>query len=256
MMKNIKKAIVLMMFAALSVTAIGCAKDEGPLPISEMARAQAEGIVSGISNTDDASSAELHAMEEADVKAFFKDYGYSIEGKTFLNGLDGWLGLKEEFGQLQSISEPQMSSDKDSVTALFIVKGSTRDGKITVIMDKNNKITSITTSADYTVGENMEKAGLNTVLGMGTTFVILIFLSLIISLFELLPGNGGRKTKEAEKSTPVDNVVSQIAEREELAGDDALVAVITAAIAAYEGGASAGSAGGDGFVVRSIRRHY
>jgi sodium pump decarboxylase gamma subunit len=90
---------------------------------------------------------------------------------------------------------------------------------------------------------------------MGTTFVILIFLSLIISLFELLPGNGSKKKAEAEKSTPVDNAVSQIAEREELAGDDALVAVISAAIAAYEGGA-AGSSSGDGFVVRSIRRHY
>ena len=213
MMKNIKKAIVLMMFAALSVTAIGCAKDEGPLPISEMARAQAEGIVSGISNTDDASSAELHAMEEADVKAFFKDYGYSIEGKTFLNGLDGWLGLKEEFGQLQSISEPQMSSDKDSVTALLIVNDSTRDGKITVIMDKNNKITSITTSADYTVGENMEKAGLNTVMGIGTVFVILILISILISCFSIIPKLEEvfeRKMDQARKMSIPEEVRDQI----------------------------------------------
>nr|MCR5746084.1 OadG family protein [Lachnospiraceae bacterium] len=126
----------------------------------------------------------------------------------------------------------------------------------TVIMNPKNKITSITTSADYTFAEKVSKAGLNTVLGMGTTFCILIFLSLVISLFKFLPGNESYRTNAKEETkTPVDNAVSQIAEREELAGDDALVAVISAAIAAYEASNGNVSSSGDGFVVRSIRRH-
>ena len=60
-------------------------------------------------------------------------------------------------------------------------------------------------------------------------------------------------------AAPVENAVSQIAEREELASsasdEGELIAVITAAIAAYEA-ANGSSAGSDGFVVRSIRRHY
>ncbi len=255
MMKNIKKAIMLMMFAALSVMVFGCAKNEGNLQISDSFTAQANGIIGGITNTDDASAAELKAMEMDEIKSFFRDYGYSIEGETFINGLDGWLGLKEEFGQVKGISEPEMSSTPDEVHATYKVEGTTRNGKIIVIMNPNNKITSITTSAEYSFAEKVGKAGLNTVLGMGTTFVILIFLSFIISLFKFLPGNEGLRAKE-EPKTPVDNAVSQIAEREELAGDDALVAVITAAVAAYESSNSNAGGSGDGFVVRSIRRHY
>ena len=46
-----------------------------------------------------------------------------------------------------------------------------------------------------------------------------------------------------------DPVVTQIAKKEELSDDTELVAVIAAAIAAYEGSGST-----DGFVVRSIRK--
>ena len=47
----------------------------------------------------------------------------------------------------------------------------------------------------------------------------------------------------------MDNVVAQNVEKEELSDDLELVAVISAAIAAYEGSGST-----DGFVVRSIRK--
>ena len=67
------------------------------------------------------------------------------------------------------------------------------------------------------------------------------------------------KAKEDKMAAPVSKAVSQIAEREELESgnetDDAeLVAVITAAVAAFAG--ASGGTSGDGFVVRSIRRRY
>jgi len=259
MKSMMKKAIALVMFAALSITLAGCGGNEPDLPVSEMAYAEASGIMGGISNTDEMSAAEFMEMEDEEVEAFFKQYGYSIDGAAFKNGLDGWISLKEEFGGVEAISDPEMSSDPDSITATFFITGNRRNGTCVVVMDHRNKIKSITTSAEYTIQENMTKAGLNTLLGMGTTFVILIFLSIVISLFKFLPGAGGAKAKQDKKSAPVDNAVSQIAEREELAAADStedegeLIAVITAAIAAYE---SASGGSGDGFVVRSIRRHY
>lgn len=259
MKSMMKKAIALVMFAALSVTLAGCGGNEAALPVSEMAYAEASGIMGGISNTDETSAAEFMDMEDEDVEDFFKQYGYSIDGAAFKNGLDGWLSLSEEFGGVEAISDPEMSSDSDSITATFYITGKLRNGTCVVVMNHRNKITSITTSAEYTLAEDMSKAGLNTLLGMGTTFVILIFLSLVIGLFKYLPGAGGAKAKQDKKSAPVDNAVSQIAEREELAASDSaedegeLIAVITAAVAAYEA-QSGGS--GDGFVVRSIRRHY
>lgn len=94
------------------------------------------------------------------------------------------------------------------------------------------------------------KALLNTVMGMGTVFVVLVFISWIIGLFKYL----NKPVKEEVKKEPapvVDNVVAQIEETEELSDDSELVAVITAAIAAYEGTAGASNSG---FRVRSIKR--
>jgi hypothetical protein len=64
-------------------------------------------------------------------------------------------------------------------------------------------------------------------------------------------GGGGKKKQSDKEITQksMENVTSQIAEQEELTNDAELVAVIAAAIAAYEG-----SGGTDGFVVRSIRK--
>ena len=99
---------------------------------------------------------------------------------------------------------------------------------------------------------------LNTIMGMGTVFIVLIFISLIISLFvhipELEQKMKGKKEKEAPKARPVKAapVVEETQEEEDLMEDDALVAVIMAAILASRGGAGTGSA--DKLVVRSIRR--
>ncbi|HOO28389.1 MAG TPA: OadG family protein, partial [Lachnospiraceae bacterium] len=103
-----------------------------------------------------------------------------------------------------------------------------------------------------------ERAGLNTLMGMGTVFAVLILLCLIISCFKFIPRiqasfGKDKKTKiETTKNESVDNTIAQIIEKEELTDDLELVAVITAAIAAA---GTAGTAGGtDGFVVRSIKR--
>ena len=98
----------------------------------------------------------------------------------------------------------------------------------------------------------MAKAGMNTLLGMGTVFCVLILICLIISCFKFIPkiqGVFSGKDKKAEKTvaeTAVDNTIAQIIRKED---DQELIAVIAAAIAASEGAAST-----DGYVVRSIRR--
>lgn len=103
----------------------------------------------------------------------------------------------------------------------------------------------------------MVKAGLNTLVGMGTVFVVLILISAIISCFKLISkvqGGSSAKAeaKKTEVSTGIDNAVAQIAAKEEVVDVNnnlELVAVIAAAIAASQGAAST-----DGLVVRSIIR--
>ncbi len=84
-------------------------------------------------------------------------------------------------------------------------------------------------------------------------FTVLIIIALVISLFPLINKMTEKKPETSKEITQksMETVTSQIAEKEELSDDDELVAVIAAAIAAYQGSATAG---GDGFVVRSVRK--
>ena len=100
-------------------------------------------------------------------------------------------------------------------------------------------------------GEKMKQAGMNTLLGMGTVILVLIFISFIISRFKYISQlqNKTQKKPEEEKiDIPVSQPVSHAEVQEELTDDLELVAVITAAIAAAQGTST------DGFVVRSIKR--
>jgi len=92
------------------------------------------------------------------------------------------------------------------------------------------------------------KALMNTLMGMGTVFLVLIFISFIISLFKYINQADTKKPAEVVV-TPAPPVVEAVEEEaEELVDDTELVAVITAAIAAYAGTSA------EGFQVRSIKR--
>ena len=99
-----------------------------------------------------------------------------------------------------------------------------------------------------TLGQKMQKAGLNTIMSMSIVFLVLIFISLLISCFKLigLIGKGkADKSPVAVAAAPA----APVSEPEDLTDDLELVAVITAAIAAASETENA-----DGLVVRSIIR--
>ncbi len=99
-----------------------------------------------------------------------------------------------------------------------------------------------------TLGQKMQKAGLNTIMSMSIVFLVLIFISLLISCFKFigLIGKGkADKSPVAAAAAPA----APVSEPEDLTDDLELVAVITAAIAAASETESA-----DGLVVRSIIR--
>ena len=101
-----------------------------------------------------------------------------------------------------------------------------------------------------TIGQLMETATVYAVIGIGTVFAVLIFISLLIACFKFIhKWETGQKEKAAPVApAPVKAAAPVPAAGEDLMGDAELVAVISAAIAAYEGTSS------NGLVVRSIRR--
>lgn len=98
------------------------------------------------------------------------------------------------------------------------------------------------------LSEKMSNAGMNTIMGIGTVFVILIVICLIIYAFRLIPYFMNRNKKEQVEVVKSNPIVEQITTRETQQDDLELVAVIAAAVAAATGQTT------DDFVVRSIKR--
>lgn len=175
-----------------------------------------------------------------------------------------WKNIKAEMGfaedadvKVAVVGEPVFSRKNDELTVVVNIEasdseGMTVPGSSTVVYDRNNlELDSLAFSKTESFGKLIANAGLNTLIGVGTVFMVLIFLSFLISLFKYIPGLvGGKKKEAAPKAAPAPApVVVPVVEEEDLSDDLELVAVIAAAIAASEGAASA-----DGYVVRSIKK--
>lgn len=105
------------------------------------------------------------------------------------------------------------------------------------------------------LSEILIKALTTTLLGMGTVFVLLIVISLIIGWLKYIPLllQKLQKLKPTACEKAAEHPASDDASRSPAKEPEKLVAVITAAICAYE--AEHGQpAKGDDYVVRSIRR--
>ena len=204
----------------------------------------------------------------------------------FKKALTSYQGSAEDIGEFdpsQPFSETITRTDENEYEVSFDVKGSEHDATVVTIFreewnqNQGNFIldpVSVTTNVDYSFGELMGQAALNTLLGMGITFGVLILLCFVISQFGRIHKYQEMREEEermlAELKKPlVVEALEPIPETftpeelslrakaagleeepaEEVPADMTLIAVIAAAIAAYEGKPSP-----DELVVRSIRR--
>ena len=242
-----KWLIALCMTICLCLTA--CGKDEVPATLlsDSDATALAQSAVSLVSGVVSQGIEETYVAQA--------EYN-GEDGQVYKNAFESWSKALPDIGEY--LGDGELISNSMELDALgnladgaitMEVLGSEHNASIELIVERG-QISAITTNVKYTFGESMEKAGLNTLLGMGTVFVVLILISLIIGLFNFIPKIQGLfgKDKKPANEKAVESTIAQIIEKEELSDDLELVAVISAAIASYEGTSS------DGFVVRSIRR--
>ena len=117
--------------------------------------------------------------------------------------------LLDEFGYPVVVIDQK--NPKEAI-AIIPIKGSLRTGNMEIIFDRDLNITHINTNVDLTLGESMTKAGTNTMIGMGTVFVMLIVISFIIRAMGIIPKLQSMSHKKEES---VDNAISGIIEREE-----------------------------------------
>ena len=177
--------------------------------------------------------------------------------------LRNWYSMMDSCGEFQGVEEYTADNTGNVITLNLLTKyaqavkdNATVNVKFTY--DMNQNVTLMSWELTDSFKTSIKRAGLNTVIGIGTVFIVLLFLSFIIGQIHWVPDilEGRKKSEEAARAAapapapapaPVMQEVVEEAAPEET-DDLELVAVITAAIAASE------QAPADGFVVRSIRR--
>lgn len=208
---------------------------------------------------DAAKSFDEYTSEEIEY-VMESTYNLMVDGYAFSSAIDSFHSAKSSMGAITGTNGSTVTISGNQIIVEVDVNGEKKNAKAEVIFSNDMflKLESASLNPVSGMGELMGKAALNTVIGMGTVFIVLILISFIISCFNVIPkiqANAARK-KAAESAgvTGVENAVAQIIEQEQEAAveetdDLELVAVIAAAVAACEGAAST-----EGFVVRSIRR--
>ena len=200
----------------------------------------------------------LAEADEAQIQAEIANLSaYGEEAALFVDLCYKWLDAMEVSGGFVNVKENGFTVTKSgkTLTTDLMLEFEDRDVVFQLVYNYHDmELTGVTINPVYSFAEKMAKAGMNTLISISIVFAVLIVISLLISCFKIFPYLEAKKKEKAAaatKAVEADNsVVTQIEQREEqeLVDDTELVAVIAAAIAAYEGTST------DGFVVRSIRR--
>ena len=219
----------------------------------------AQRVVPLLMNFMDDASKDVFAENTDEEVAYIiaNDYSLNVDGYGFTSAITSFSSAKDEIGAITAVGEATAEIDDDQIIVNVQVTGEKKNAEAEVIFSNDMFMTleSAALNPASSMGEMMEKAALNTLIGMGTVFVVLILISMIISCLSVIPkiqAKMSKEKKEEVKTTGIENAVTQIAKQEESVEETdnlELVAVIAAAIAASEGAAST-----DGFVVRSIRK--
>lgn len=174
-----------------------------------------------------------------------------------VSAVTAWADNREELGGFVEILSSEVEKNEEGLMVITSdVKFENREATVTMNF-KNDQAsgymvpTYMTIEAQYSLKELVGQAGLNTLMGVGVVFGVLLFLTILISCFKFIGSAVDGSNKKAAKATAAPKTPVAAAApvvEENLVDDGELVAVIAAAIAASENTST------DSFVVRSIRR--
>lgn len=247
-MKKRMSLIVCVLAASLSF--VGCSQKAEVEYDEDAAQQVTEMIIQSFSMMEAEQFDQFRQLSDYQLDYTMMQSGLPVKGEDFIGMIDAWEAAEKECGSYVKHGEYELESSDKELSVSTLAEYEDRDAVIEFKFDTELNLESMDVSAKYTTGEILKKAGMNTVLGMGTVFLVLIFLAFLISLIKYIPAFVDKFTKKnAEpKEVQAPKAEAPAVEVTESVDDLELVAVITAAIAAQEGTST------DGFVVRSIRR--
>lgn len=256
MKKNMRKlaSLLFMVMLVLGLTACGSTEEPTETVVeSAYAESLADFFVANLTGMPAEEMQYYLDMDAEELQGILDQSGIPVQAVAFQDIFNGYVNYTEELGEYIGVEGSELKGDEEEATLTTVVNFDIHAANLNLIFDEDGVVTTGSIDPIYSFGEILEKAGLNTIIGMGTVFVILIFISLVIALLPKLTAlieNFGKKKEApaAPAAVPAATPATDPAAEEELVDDLELVAVISAAIAAYTGTSS------DGFVVRSIRR--
>lgn len=241
MNRKLKSLLAMVCVLALTLAMSVCAFAADTVTEDEAAnyKSAAETLISQIAGFSDEEIENYLAQDDAFTTAT----------------MESWKSVKDELGAYSSIVSQDVEKDGDVVTISTVAQFEKAKADVVLMLDLGQQMyTSMTYSVQYSLAANMQRAGMNTLMGIGIVFLMLLFLSFVIGLFKYIEKfqNVGKKkaAEEAPKAeeAPAPAIAQSEAADEDFADDLELVAVISAAIAAYE------NTSGDSFVVCSIKK--
>lgn len=265
-MKKIRKIGLLVCVLACVFALAACGKDEKETEKKAPFQYDLTKLVSILtSNTEQAAEWDNDTIK-------FVIEGYEEEenqelAEAMTDGLEQFLEARKESGDYIGFyldesgnAKYSVSEDEETVTIKAKAQFEKRDVKIAftfALDDGEIVIDKMVFEPQYSLGETMKEAALNTVIGICTVICVLIFLSIIIAQFKHVAKlesmfDRSKKTKQTAEQKEETAVIEQrntAASSVDETDDTELAAVIAATIAASRGTVSI-----DGFVVRSIKR--
>lgn len=197
-------------------------------------------------------AAEVLKDMTPDEAAYYQSYyGTQEGGEIYANLMSQWQEIQPQVGEFVEMKGYTVTKAGKTVSAVQVIAFTERDVKLTYVLNANKgEVTAINVQMVYSLGETMSKAGLNTMMGIGIVFIILILICLVIYCFNIIPVIQKKFSGKNKAETKVAIIEKSHDTSEPQTDDLELIAVIAAAIA-METGAST-----DDFVVRSIKRRY
>ena len=244
MKQNMKRMLLVLCMAVcfFALSACGSASEEAVEPISpEIEQTMSDGAKSYLEQFASYSDEDLAAQ----LKQAEKQKNTVIE-----SAISSWTSSKDDLGKMGEIQSVTVErADDDSYTAVVQASFEKRDLTFSLTAEESVSSyggtslvpTELSFVVNYSFGEKMEKAALNTLMGMGTVFLVSSFKKVNEIEANVKAKKAGAEAPAAAPA-PVQTAAPAAAPARtaapaagNAANDGELVAVITAAIAAATG---------------------
>lgn len=237
-----KKILLILSMCLIVLGLTACGEDPTKVDYNGWTYDQLKGACENAVST-------LQSLSESEKAAYLASGDETLE-----HLISRWDEAQEEAGEYKELGEFTITKSGKTLTCEQEIIFENRPVILTYVYTYYNmQLEDITVDPVQTLGEKMTNAALNTLMGMGVVFTVLILISLIISCFKFLSRfeqKGIQQKAAPAAKEPVALVPPAVEEAITQQDDLELAAVIAAAIAASTGTST------DDFVVRSIKRRF